>query len=160
MKRKVLTNCYFYGKIGGATMVDARRVFILSSFFHFFPPLYFFLLIFFLRRNREHFQFSLLFLYYTFYGNQRLMAKGRCMRNSPTRGSTTSSGTVRSTPCSTWARRPSSRRWPNTAWIMSRTRICPKNCRSSVCSEKHHDGINAPGGARGRMCQTYIWILF
>lgn len=34
--KKVLTNCYFYGKIGGATMVDARRVFILSSFFHFF----------------------------------------------------------------------------------------------------------------------------
>ena len=34
--KKVLTNCYFYGKIGGATMVDARRVSILSSFFHFF----------------------------------------------------------------------------------------------------------------------------
>ena len=34
--KKVLTNCYFYGKMGGATMVDARRVFILSSFFHFF----------------------------------------------------------------------------------------------------------------------------
>ena len=34
--KKVLTNGYFYGKIGGATMVDARRVFILSSFFHFF----------------------------------------------------------------------------------------------------------------------------
>ena len=34
--KKVLTNCYFYDKIGGATMVDARRVFILSSFFHFF----------------------------------------------------------------------------------------------------------------------------
>ena len=34
--KKVLTNCYFYGKIGGATMVDARRVFILSSFFYFF----------------------------------------------------------------------------------------------------------------------------
>ena len=34
--KKVLTNCYFYGKIGGATMVDVRRVSILSSFFHFF----------------------------------------------------------------------------------------------------------------------------
>ena len=34
--KKVLTNCYFYGKIGGATMVDARRVSILSSFFYFF----------------------------------------------------------------------------------------------------------------------------
>lgn len=34
--KKVLTNDYFYGKIGGAIMVDARRVFILSSFFHLF----------------------------------------------------------------------------------------------------------------------------
>ena len=34
--KKVLTNDCFYDKIGGATMVDARRVFILSSFFHFF----------------------------------------------------------------------------------------------------------------------------
>ena len=34
--KKVLTNCYFYGKIGGATMVDARCFSILSSFFIFF----------------------------------------------------------------------------------------------------------------------------
>lgn len=34
--KKVLTNCYFYGKIGGAIMVDARCFSILSSFFHFF----------------------------------------------------------------------------------------------------------------------------
>ena len=34
--KKVLTNCYFYGKIGGAIMIDARRFSILSSFFHFF----------------------------------------------------------------------------------------------------------------------------
>ena len=34
--KKVLTNCYFYGKIGGATMVDARCFSVLSSFFHFF----------------------------------------------------------------------------------------------------------------------------
>ena len=34
--KKVLTNDCFYGKIGGATMVDARRVLFLSSFFHFF----------------------------------------------------------------------------------------------------------------------------
>ena len=34
--KKVLTNDCFYGKIGGAIMVDARRVLFLSSFFHFF----------------------------------------------------------------------------------------------------------------------------
>ena len=34
--KKVLTNCYFYGKIGGAIMIDARCFSILSSFFHFF----------------------------------------------------------------------------------------------------------------------------
>ena len=34
--KKVLTNDCFYGKIGGATMVDARWVSILSSFFIFF----------------------------------------------------------------------------------------------------------------------------
>ena len=34
--KKVLTNCCFYGKIGGAMMIDARWVSILSSFFHFF----------------------------------------------------------------------------------------------------------------------------
>ena len=34
--KKVLTNDYFYGKIGGAIMIDARRVLFLSSFFYFF----------------------------------------------------------------------------------------------------------------------------
>ena len=34
--KKVLTNDCFYSKIGGAIMVDARRVLILSSFFIFF----------------------------------------------------------------------------------------------------------------------------
>ena len=34
--KKVLTNDCFYGKIGGATMIDARWISILSSFFHFF----------------------------------------------------------------------------------------------------------------------------
>ena len=44
--KKVLTNCYFYGKIGGATMVDARCFSILSSFFHFFRSKFQFLFIF------------------------------------------------------------------------------------------------------------------
>ena len=34
--KKVLTNDCFYGKIGGAIMIDARCFSILSSFFHFF----------------------------------------------------------------------------------------------------------------------------
>ena len=49
--KKVLTNCYFYGKIGGATMVDARRVFILSSFFYFFRSKFQILFIFANSRN-------------------------------------------------------------------------------------------------------------
>lgn len=44
--KKVLTNDCFYGKISGATMVDARRVCDLSSFFHFFRSKFQILLIF------------------------------------------------------------------------------------------------------------------
>ena len=44
--KKVLTNYYFYGKIGGATMVDARCFSVLSSFFHFFRSKFQFLFIF------------------------------------------------------------------------------------------------------------------
>ena len=44
--KKMLTNNCFYGKIGGATMVDARRVLFLSSFFHFFRSKFQILLIF------------------------------------------------------------------------------------------------------------------